>query len=296
MAPGSHLSVPLRSPTSQPPFSTSSTPSSQMTPVPVTSSATVMATSSQPTTSYSVPYHQQRSGYNYWPYCAGQTSYPQYTYPYAGYYTNVPMNGTIQHATYGYGQYRSGQLQWQQPYQGPRPGPTLVLTQATVSTSPSVQPAETSQMEDNLFSPGDSMEGRPNRVPNTPPSSTSTEERRSSAIISPSTIPLPEATMANVPVPVHQALNSNSSTFTFPDQQSISSILTNISTHADPGSAVAEGDSQQYTLAPEMEQAILRNLQALSSMPEVQLAELLQSNPQLKTLLAIMHPSKPTAS
>ena len=301
MAPGSHLSVPLRSPTSQPPFSTSSTPSSQMTPVPMTSSATVMATSPQPTTSYSVPYHQQRSGYNYWPYCAGQTSYPQYTYPYAGYYTNVPMNGTIQHATYGYGQYRSGQyrsgqLQWQQPYQGPRPGPTLVLTQATVSTSPSVQPAETSQMEDNLFSPGDSTEGRPNRIPNTPPSSTSTEERRSSAIISPSTIPLPEATMANVPVPVHQALNSNSSTFTFPDQQSISSILTNISTHADPGSAVAEGDSQQYTLAPEMEQAILRNLQALSSMPEVQLAELLQSNPQLKTLLAIMHPSKPTAS
>jgi len=102
--------------------------------------------------------------------------------------------------------------------------------------------------------------------------------------------------MANVPVPVHQALNSNSSTFAFPDQQSISSILTNIYTHADPGSAVAEGDSQQYTLAPEMEQAILRNLQALSSMPEVQLAELLQSNPQLKTLLAIMHPSKPTAS
>jgi hypothetical protein len=55
------------------------------------------------------------------------------------------------------------------------------------------------------------------------------------------------------------------------------------------------GDPQQqqlFTLTPEMEQAILRNLQALSTMPEVQLAELLQSNPQLKTVLAVMHQSR----
>jgi len=241
----------------------------------MTNSATTVATSTQPTTSYSVPYYQQRPGYNYWPYGASQTPYPQYTYPYGGYYTNVSINGTTQ-PTYGYGQYRSGQLQWQQPYQGPRQGPALALTQVTPSISVNVQPVvEGSQMEPS----SDDLEK--GQVSTTTPASTSTGEGGGSAT-SPGIMPLQKA-------------NDNGASTATHEQPSAD--LTTTSTHADLGSTAAEGGpQQQFTLTPEMEQAILRNLQALSSMPEAQLAELLQGNPQLKPLLAVLHPSKPAGS
>jgi len=255
----------------------------------MTNSATTVTTSTQPTTSYSVPYYQQRPGYNYWPYGASQTPYPQYTYPYGGYYTNVSINGTTQ-PTYGYGQYRSGQLQWQQPYQGPRQGSTLASAQATASTSVNVQPVEGSQTES---SSDDLGKGQPNQVSTTTPASTGTREGGSGT---PSGIvPLPKATTESVSVPIQTSSNDGSASASTPEQPPVD--LTNTSTHADLGSAAAEGDSQQqFTLTPEMEQAILRNLQALSTMSEVQLAELLQGNPQLKPLLAVLHPGKPAES
>jgi len=259
----------------------------------MTNSATATATSTQPTTSYSVPYYQQRPGYNYWPYGASQTSYPQYTYPYGGYYTSVSTNGAAQ-PTYGYGQYRSGQLQWQQPYQGPRQCPIPAPAQITASMSANVQPVEGSQME----SSSDDMEkGQSTQVSTTTPASTGTGEGGGSAT-SPGIIPLQKATAGSISVPIQSAQtssNDGSASASTPEQPSVD--LTNASVHTDLGSTAAEGDSQQqFTLTPEIEQAILRNLQALSSMPEAQLAELLQGNPQLKPLLAVLHPSKPAGS
>ena len=259
----------------------------------MTNSATAVTTSTQPTNLYSVPYYQQRPGYNYWPYSVSQTPYPQYTYPYGGYYTNISVNGTTQ-STYGYGQYRSGQLQWQQPYQGPRQGPTLVSAQVTASTSVNVQPVEGSQMES---SSDDLEKGQPNQVSVTTSASTVTGEGGGSAT-SPGIIPLQKTNAESVSVSIHSvqiSSNDGSASDSTPEQPSVD--LTNPSIHADPGSTAAEGDSQvQFTLTPEMEQAILRNLQALSTMSEAQLAELLQGNPQLKPLLAVLHPSKPAES
>ena len=192
------------------------------------------------------------------------------------------MNGTTQ-PTYGYGQYRSGQLQWQQPYQGPRQGLTLVSAQVTASTSVNVQPVEGSQME----SSSDNLEkGQPNQVSVTTSASTGTGEGGGSAT-SPGIIPLQKANAESVSVSIHSVQTSSND----------GSASASPSIHADSGSTAAEGDSQvQFTLTPEMEQAILRNLQTLSTMSEAQLAELLQGNPQLKPLLAVLHPSKPVES
>ncbi|KAF5348256.1 hypothetical protein D9756_010525 [Leucocoprinus leucothites] len=294
MPPGSHLSVPLRSPITQPIstslISTTTPASSSVTPVPVTSNTTA----SQPTTSYSVPYYQQRPGYNYWPYGVGQTPYPQYSYPYGGYYANVPMNGTTQYASYGLNQqYRGGQLQWQQPYQGPRQGviPTMATPATTTATSTSTS---------DIQSAGDST-GQ--TAGNAPPS---TEPAGQQAQAPGSTIQsaAQESTVPSVGSPS----NSSSSTPSIPTPNPQSSFTpvdpalmgtsASITTGTSPGfvPTTADESQQQFTLTPEMEQAILRNLQTLSTMPEVQLTELLQGNPQLKTVLAVMHQSKPAGS
>ncbi|KAJ3576999.1 hypothetical protein NP233_g53 [Leucocoprinus birnbaumii] len=333
MAPGSHLSVPLRSPTRQPIPSTSSSSTTPVvataattTPTPVSSSVSVTpvpvlaasppnaTATSAPTTSYSVPYYQQRPGYNYWPYGTGQTPYPQYSYPYGGYYANVPMNGTTQYATYPFSQqYRGGQLQWQQPYQGPRPGTVQTVNGTGIpvaTTDGQAAGASAAQTEGASSSATDSAQVQGNAeqglvkaatTPNVPLSVTATGSTQ------------------EVPVqPADSSASSSSSTpgITTPDPQATSAIPVDpaflgsapppVPVSIPLGLATASGapatamdDSQQhpqFTLTPEMEMAILRNLQALSTMPEAQLAELLQVNPQLKTVLAVMQQSRPAGS
>ena len=65
-------------------------------------------------------YHSRPGHYGYWPYQGTGLAYAAGSQPYPyGYYAAA---GSINHSSYMYSasQYRSGQLSWQQPYQGPR--------------------------------------------------------------------------------------------------------------------------------------------------------------------------------
>ncbi len=61
-------------------------------------------------------------------------------------------------------------------------------------------------------------------------------------------------------------------------------------------SASMDALQQTFTMTSEMEQAILRNLHALSLLQPTQLADLLQSNPQLQAVLAAMDQAKSAVS
>lgn len=274
--PGSHLSVPLRSPTQ-------SAPPASSTPV----QAVVNSATSQPLTSYSVPYYQQRTSYNYWPYGTGQTSYTGYSYPYGGYYANVPMNGTTQYTPYVYSQqYRGGQLQWQQPYQGPRQG---VLSSSGDQVLSDTQTAEPNQVTEEA--PARQCE----QVQPSTAGSTPTETLAGSTSQSQSTTtPLSEATS-----PTQSTCLSSASTSLVPAPQQTAATAGPDADNTEATQstfAPTDGSQQAFTLTSEMEQAILRNLHALSVMQPTQLADLLQTNPQLQAVLAAMDQAKSAVS
>ncbi|KAF9445794.1 hypothetical protein P691DRAFT_805215 [Macrolepiota fuliginosa MF-IS2] len=297
--PGSYLSVPLRTPTTQPTPTTSSTPVQ----------AIANTTTSHPSTSYSVPYYPQRTGYNYWPYGTSQTPYSGYSYPYGGYYANVPMNGTTQYTPFVYNQqYRGGQLQWQQPYQGPRQGvPTSAPGQQTADANNSqAVGASPSQVMDAPTS--DTQDQTSNGIPVTTVQTTDRGQTQTADPTTQSQSPTDstsEASLTITPTPSVTSTSNGSTPVVLTPEQSTSPLLTSIapnisnptlSSLSGQSLSVPMDNSQSFTLTTEMEQAILRNLQALSVMQPTQLAELLQSNPQLQTVLAAVNQTKPSAS
>lgn len=81
---------------------------------------------------YSNPTYPTGTGaYDYWSFASQQARYTgqaAYPFTYTGYYPIPPMTGMPQ-SYYGFvqacnNQYRNGQLNWQQPYQGPTQTPT----------------------------------------------------------------------------------------------------------------------------------------------------------------------------
>lgn len=229
------------------------------------------AVTSQPLTSYSVPYYQQQTSYNYWPYGTTQTPYTGYSYPYGGYYANVPMNGTTQYTPYVYGQqYRGGQLQWQQPYQGPRLGVLPAPGEQTSSNNQTVEPNQAAQEVQN--------------------------EQVQCLGLSADPKTMETLTTSDSPI-VPTSLTENTPATTHTREGSPLTTSSSGNTDATPFSPSPPDSSQQgFTLTSEMEQAILRNLHALSVMQPTQLADLLQSNPQLQAVLAAMDQAKSAAS
>ncbi|KXN89538.1 DNA damage-responsive transcriptional repressor RPH1 [Leucoagaricus sp. SymC.cos] len=214
-------------------------------------------------------------------FCALLPATARYSYPFSGYYANVPMNGTTQYTAYGFNQqYRGGQLQWQQPYQGPRQGTAAASTQ--LATASNGQGFESSSRQ-STSSASQSVQAEANSTAGTSAPAAQTLS---------SIIPLSETDVGAVPVPIKSVVslsNDSTPTVSIPEQPSANndSLVAPLT--------IADDSQQPFTLTTEMEQAIIRNLQALSSMPEVQLTELLQNNPQLKTVFAAMQ-SRPAGS
>jgi hypothetical protein len=259
-------------------------PGSSLT-IPLTTSVTTSATpqnisaisANLPTTSFSVPYYQLRTGYNYWPpsYGAGSTPYP---YPYGGYYANVPANGTTQYASYLYSQqYRSESLQWQQPYQGPS------LQQAVHGTSQAagIVPSEG---QVTTAPPSDSGGAGVPVISVSGPVSALVAALASPSTDSNSSSPNSEASTPSVPTPQDPA--------TPPMPPAVTESRGDL-TSSDSNNASTDPSQPGFQLSAEMEQAILRNLQALSMMQPTQLAEILQSNPQLQVVFGAINQAKP---
>ena len=115
-------------------------------------------------------YYNSRPGhYGYWPYQGTGLAYAAGSQPYPyGYYAAA---GSINHSSYMYSasQYRSGQLNWQQPYQGPRlDGSTPAVNPTTTASQPGMQ-QPSANMADLAPNEGSSV---PSGQPTTSPEST----------------------------------------------------------------------------------------------------------------------------
>jgi len=116
-------------------------------------------------------YHSRPGHYSYWPYQGTGLAYAAGSQPYPyGYYAAA---GSINHSSYMYSasQYRSGQLSWQQPYQGPRlDGSTPAVNPTATASQPGAQqpPANMADLVSNDGSTAPS--GQPTTSPeNTAP-------------------------------------------------------------------------------------------------------------------------------
>ncbi|KAF8966802.1 hypothetical protein BDZ97DRAFT_1756391 [Flammula alnicola] len=123
--------------TSQQSFAGSAYPSSSSTtPVQQTQSSVtpnMLATMSHQYAPQTQSMYPPRTGpYDYWTYAAQYSGQTPYQYPYSGYYPNAMAGGSQHYTPYSYpqaysqAQYRGGQLNWQQPYQGPSNQPENV--------------------------------------------------------------------------------------------------------------------------------------------------------------------------
>ena len=96
-------------------------------------------------------FHSRPGHYGYWPYQGTGNPYGAGSQPYPyGYYATA---GSVNHSPYMYnaGQYQSGQLNWQRPYQGPRPdGSTTSVNSALTESQPGTQQAPANTIDPTI--------------------------------------------------------------------------------------------------------------------------------------------------
>jgi len=161
------------------------------------------------------------------------------------------------------------------------------------------QTAEPSQLTEEAPVKQNGQVQSPNSSPNPTPTQTfagSPSQSQATPLTSSETAPAVAPTQTTSP-------NSASTLPVQTSQQIAASTDPNVnnaeatpSSPTQSASAPTDISQQAFTLTSDMEHAILRNLHALSIMQPTQLADLLQSNPQLQAVLAAMNQAKPAAS
>ncbi|PPR01540.1 hypothetical protein CVT24_001851 [Panaeolus cyanescens] len=210
-------------------------------------------TTNTPASSTSTKYaYPNRSGaYDYWNYASQYAAASAYPYAYGGYYTN-PIPGGTQAYVHPYAQsypqtnYRQGQLQWQQPYQGPSQHPQN-STAATENPPTSTQNTNKSYYRD-----------RPTIIvpPMVKPTNTTVNSTSSSQTNTPS---------SQTPVPLQTQPRQTTSS---DDTPAITATISN------PGQQSSESSAPSTT-------ASLQQINALASMQPSEIVSMLSNDPQL---------------